>query len=171
MNKNKIIGKAVDTLTDKPLIVEIAPKDVSWLDRLKIKLKLRPATYRYEVKPITVGNFKRIAGRVRQLPENMMQKSVAKALMEDGAEHLDKYLYIVAVGLRNKKKEPSAAFLQLLEQELTWAEIMHIYDYIMAGIDIEAFIKSTILIKGADILKMGPTANEEIIASTILGEQ
>ncbi|QJD94632.1 hypothetical protein HH214_01475 [Mucilaginibacter robiniae] len=46
---------------------------------------------------------------------------------------------------------------------------MDIYDYIMASIDSEVFIKSTILIKGADIIKMSPRANEEIIASTLPG--
>lgn len=164
MDENKIIEQAVDTNTDKPFPVEITRKDLSAIDRLLILLRLEPAIYKFIVAPVTVGNFERIAKTVRQIPDDIFQKGLLTGLMQVGDQHIDKYIYIVAVGLRNKKKEPSKRFLSLLKSELQWQEIAYLYDQIMKRVGLLHFMNSTISIKGADILKMG-LKSEEIIAS------
>ncbi len=166
MSDSKIFQEVADRVTDKPFTVPIDYKNLTWFDRLKIKLRLMPARMTFTVKPITVGNFERIAPAINRIPDEIFQSGVLKSFMQHGFKHLDDYIYIIAVGITNKKKEPSAEFLQLLKDEMSWEDIANGYEQVMAHLGTQDFIKSTILIKGTEILKMGQVTGEIIAPGT-----
>jgi hypothetical protein len=96
--------------------------------------------------------------------------SIQNVAARAGADFLDKYDYIVAVGLLNQRDEPSKGFTELLSQELKWTQIAFIFDKIVGAIGVEHFIRATILIRGTKILMMGPETIGEIIALQTHGE-
>jgi hypothetical protein len=166
MSDSKILQGVADRVTDKPFTVSIDYKNLTWLERLKIRVKLMPPKMTFTVKPITVGNFERIAPAINRIPEDVFKLGVIRSFTEHGLKHLDDYLFIIAVGLTNKKKAPSEEFLQLLKDEMSWQDISSAFEQIMSHLGTQDFIKSTILIKGTEILKVGQVAGE-IIAPEI----
>lgn len=166
MSDSKVLQDVADRVTDKPFTVSIDYKDPTWFERAKIMLKLMPPKMTFTIKPITVGNFERIAPAINRIPEDVFELGVIKSFTEHGLKHLDDYLFIIAVGLTNRKKAPSEEFLQLLKNEMSWQDISSAFEQIMAHLGTQDFIKSTILIKGTEILKMGQVAGGIIAPET-----
>lgn len=169
MDENQIQQEAANRFTDKPFEVVITYKDLTRWQRLLIWLKLKPAKLRYVVKPITLGNFERIAPVINRIPDNILQQGILKSFTENGHKYLDDFIYLIAVGIKNKKSEPSPAFLKLLKDETSWEDIAMITEQIMHQLGTHDFIRSTVLMKGTEILTTGPMTGK-IIAPETLGE-
>jgi len=165
MSENQILQQVADRITDRPFRVVVPYKQLLWWQKLQVSLRLMKPYRAFMVKPITVGNFERIAPVINRIPGVELNDSLVTSFPVNGLQHLDDYLYIIAVGLTNKKKAPGTALLSWLKQELTWGEVAGIFEQIMAQLGTQGFIRSTVLIKGSEMMT-GPTTGKIIAPET-----
>jgi hypothetical protein len=165
IDENDVLKKVGEAITEKPICIEFN------LD--KPLTENGEKVLKYSLKPIKVGNMYRIATQVRQIPDELLKELRIDALsviMDAIFDHIDKLIYIVAVGLQNNADEPDEGLIQLIRKEFDIIDIVKVYNAIMVQMNLKGFITSIILIKGADILKisderkMSPKSQEEIIA-------
>lgn len=157
MTKEKIsetLSKTGDVLTQKPVKIEITVKPKNFLMRFFIRIKIVSNIHVFELKPIVVGNMFRIASKVVQVPDDLLDKSVLHVLMNGVYDHLDKVIYIVACALQNDRNEPKESLLDLIRNEFTAKDLANVLQAVMLQMNAEDFINSIVLIKGLNVLNV-----------------
>lgn len=152
MIEKDILSLAVDTLTEKPLKVSIAVKPNSKLDIMLMKLGLKKKVISYTIRPLVVGNRKRISVRSLRIPNDFLKDGLVKALMD--TEYIEDCIYAVAVGIQNNRYEPSNRLLKFVEFQFNDTDLYNVLDAIFGKIDLQSFTKSIILIKGSNVLNV-----------------
>lgn len=152
MNEANVLADVVNKLTNKPILISVLVKPKSKLHKLLMKLRLSPKSHDFELTPILVGNMYRISAKAVQIPDDVFSRGVIESFMTSSFSHLDKLIYIVAVGLQNNSKEPSKSLIKLIENEFTAKDIAGVFNAIMSQIDVTNFMNSIISIKGSQIL-------------------
>ena len=147
-----ILSSAVDTLTEKPVTIEVPVKPNGKLDRFLMKLRLKKKTISYVIRPLRVGNRKRIASRSLHIPDDFLKQGLVKALMDP--QFIDHCIYAVAVGIQNNRDEPTDALLKFVEFQFDDTDIYTALDAMFGRIDLGSFTKSIILIKGSNVLNV-----------------
>jgi hypothetical protein len=167
MEEKVLITHSTDILTAKPVFIQIDCYPQNWWERLLVRCQLRPVQKVYELRPILVGNMYRIASVVNQLPADLMEGDLNTAIRQAVTQHVDKVIYVVAVGLQNNKKEPKKELLATIRNEFTALDMALVMEHIMAQLNLGSFLHSIVLAKGMNILtKTSPATKEEIIAPT-----
>lgn len=165
MDEKEIFQKAAELFTDKPTEIEIIPEPKNLLHKILMKLRIKPKSIKYKVKPLLSGNRARIISRAVKFPESPFEKGVLNGLYKLSEDHNEDLLYIAAVAIQNDREEPSA----FLIEELRWVEdkvLFRIIDHALGQGDLNHFMKSTILIMGTETMTtMGPKVQKELIAS------
>lgn len=121
---------------------------------------LLPRRYRFkpykifEVYESVSGNAFRIANVAMGLPEEILGNTMYEISLPLIHKHHKDIVYVVATGITNSKAEPPSSLIDLLAWNLPYDELYEILNAILDGAGMQAFINSTILIKGTDsILK------------------
>lgn len=165
MEENKLLSNTIDQLTDKSKFISVSVNPKSKLHQLLMKLKILPTERVFELRPIVVGNMYRMSAKVIQIPDNIMEHGVLNALMTGSYEHIDKLIYIIAVGIQNNSEEPNERLLNLIRNEFTAKDVKAAFNAIMFQLNLSDFIQSITLIKGINILdKVSPSNKGELIA-------
>ncbi|WP_256013108.1 hypothetical protein [Desertivirga xinjiangensis] len=161
MEEKNVLSNASGILTDSAsdrLEFTIEPK--TFLDKLLVKLRLKKKQIMsYELRPILVGNRYKIACKALNIPSSILESGIMTAIMKGSHDHTDDFIYIAAVAIQNDRNEPSKELLE----ELRWVDdktLAVLLDKALSTIDVQAFMKSIILILGAEILsqkKVSPT--------------
>ena len=151
-----VLSKVTEAFTEKPMLISISLSTPRKIDNVIVN------TLKYQLKPIKVGNMYRIAGVIRQIPDAILDNTSIADLNEGIYDHMDKLIYIVAVGLQNNADEPAEDLIKLIRDEFTIRDIVAVYDAVMVQMNLKDFIKSIILIKGADILKRRKASKSEM---------
>lgn len=169
MDENEIYKKAAESFTEKPTLeVEVNIEPENRWHKLLMLLRIKPKTIKYTLRPTLVGNRVRIASRALLFPKEAFKSgNVLNELWELSIDNNEDLIYIAAVALQNDRNEPS----EFLLKELKWVDdkvLFGILDKSLSQIDLQSFMKSTILIVGTEMMKpkneMGQVTGE-IIAS------
>lgn len=167
MNENEILKTAAEAFTEKPsLEIEVKIEPENRWHKLLMLLRIKPKTIKYELRPTLVGNRVRIASRAVLFPKDTFKSvNVMKELWALSKERNEDLIYIAAVALQNDRNEPS----EFLLEELRWVDdkvLFGILDKALSQIDLQSFMKSTILIVGTEMMRpeneMGQVAGETI---------
>lgn len=167
MNENSIFQNAAEVFVDKPIEILITPEPKNKLHKLLIFLRFKKKSLKYQLRHTLVGNRIRIASRAVLFPEDVFENGIMQSLWQLSKTHSQDLIYIAAVAIQNNRDEPEPFLLE----ELKWvddATLFTIVDKALSQIDIESFMKSTILITGTEMMKekeKGPNEQKEIIAS------
>ncbi|GAA4338459.1 hypothetical protein GCM10023149_48440 [Mucilaginibacter gynuensis] len=163
LNEAEELLKVAEAVTGRPVIVEIDFQIPITHNGIRVR-KLK-----FAIRPITVGNLYRISGMVKKIPDGLIE-GTAVQILADIHEHIDKLVYIAAVGIQNDENEPTPDLLDLVKK-FDLEDIHSVVQIVLSQINLKSFISSIILIKGADILqrrkakeKMSPIRPAETIA-------
>jgi hypothetical protein len=142
------IGRKIKDLIIPVRRYSILQRVLNWITRDKKKYKV------FELYPSVTGNMIRIAERAGRLPDELLGNALYEIALPLISKHGKDVIYIVAAGIQNNKHEPSKRLIEFI----TWNfQTQDLYDALMPilnGANMQAFMNSTILIKGTDsILK------------------
>ncbi|PSR54152.1 hypothetical protein AHMF7605_11785 [Adhaeribacter arboris] len=167
-----VLTEAVDTLTEKPLVVKIAVDPKTWYEKVYCFIRRKPLNRRYTIKPISPGNMYRYSALAIQLPPDMLTGNMAECLTKASAEHMDKFIRMAAIGIQNNAEEPEEELLQTIRYHFSLKHLSVILAHIRMQVQVgqSDFLTCIVLVRGAEILTRTSPAKEEIIApSTIPG--
>lgn len=155
MDEKQILKMVGETLTNKkkPVTIDIPVRnsihkklmDWGWL----------PKTKTYMISPILVGNRYRVSSVAIGLPDDTFDNGVldfAKAWQAVN-DHTEDFIYIVAVCIQNREKEPSNRLLK----KLRWIndeDFFKLLDVSLTQAGLPSFMKSIVLIKGQSVLNV-----------------
>jgi len=153
-HKSSIGKEAIKTFLDEleTIQIPVLPKNKFhvFLQKLGIKKKL----LKYNLGKLRVGNRERIAVRLFDFPEEIMNDTVLiKRVFQLTKDHHKDMIYCVAVALQNDRNEPSK---QLIEA-LNWIDeelFSYVLDKSLSSIDLPNFFKSIVMLTGtASLIK------------------
>lgn len=153
LNEKEILQSVADTITDKGTVIEIDVKAQNRLERFLMKIGWAPTKRTFHLKPLVVGNMYRIAGKTLNIPDDLFSGGLIQGLMQGIGHHTKDLAYIVATGIQNNKKEPTKALIEFVEYNCTMEDIYTILNAVLNKMDVENFLNSIALIKGADALR------------------
>ena len=165
------LQQIADSFTDKPLPFSYTPEPRTWFARLKARFGWKPKERKFEIKNLSPGNMVRISGVASQIGPgslNMSNESDFKrnryAFLQ---AHMDKLIYIVAVGLTNTQQPPPMWLIEELKWDVPSDAIKDLAMIIVARSNVADFPNTIVSICGLDILTVKETSLEntgEIIA-------
>lgn len=132
------------------------------MDRLLIFLgfkKVEPEPEQPTEREFTVniswaGTMYRIGSRAQNIPENILESSLSKLVVEGSYLYMNDFIYIVACGIQNNREEPSEELIDFIRWNFTMEDIFTACDIILSKFNFKAFIDTTVLVKGADVLSV-----------------
>lgn len=153
--KLQALAKVARVFTEKsdPVIVPISPSN--FLQRILMKVGLMKSRKVFNINPILVGNRFRVSEVANLIPNDLFENgriSETKA-WKAIQDHTDHFIYIVAVCIQNNKKEPSKALMDYLRW-IDDRQFFELLDKSLSLAGIELFMKSIILMKGANVLNV-----------------
>lgn len=156
MEEKKILQSVADTLIEKPLFtVTVTIKDPVPLRKRSIfdRLLRRPRQFQelersFEIKPCVVGNMYRIAGRSVNLPAEIMDGSMAQAMLPVIKDHLSDVVYIVASGIQNTKDEPTEELISFINDNFDAQDLYDCLLPVLENLGMQSFLNSIALAKG-----------------------
>lgn len=152
MLEKDILSSAVDTITRKPVTIEVSVKPNGKLDKILMSLGLKKRVLSYVISPLLVGNRKRVSIRSQRIPDDFLKDGLVKALLDPS--FIDDCIYAVAIGIQNNRNEPSEKLLKFVEFQFDDTDLYNVLDAIFGRIDLQAFTKSIILMKGSNVLNV-----------------
>lgn len=150
MDKNTVFSNVGDALTSKPLKVKVPLKNLNFFDRILIKAGVKKDHRTFEIKPLLVGNRYRISSRVVHIPDDMFKSGFVSALLNP--RYVKDYIYCVAVGIKNSRREPSKKLLDFIEFQFDDRDLYLVLTAIFDSIPVKDFINSTVILKGSNVL-------------------
>lgn len=163
-NPKKVLAEAVDTLTEKPLVFEKAIIPKTRKDKLMMFLRLKPKKTKYTIYPINPGNFCRYSVLAMQMPKDILSGNIEECLNRAGAEQMDKFIHLAAIGIQNSPEEPTQELLDTIRWTFTQKEISVILAFVKTQLGQKDFLNSIVLVSGTDILTQTSLKEGEIIA-------
>lgn len=156
------LSRTGDILTEKPIFVTVNLRPKNKIDKFLMHIRLKSNNRVFELRPIVVGNMIRIASKVIEIPEDIIDQQMLEVLMNGTHEHMDKLIYIVACGIQNNRKEPSTELIEFIKYEFTSTDVAKVIDNILMQMNAKDFIKSIVLIRGLNVLSV-----PEMVAKTV----
>lgn len=152
MTENNTLKQVSDTLTDKPVLITVDLKPQNRMHALGQRLRLLPRKKTFAVSQVTTGNLVRISKLLVDIGGDW------KELIEDPYRAISAYgphlVRIVAVCLHNRKQEPPDSLYDLVEHNMTAAEISDVISVVLKQMNVKDFITSIILTRGLNVLEM-----------------
>ncbi|MDO6388996.1 hypothetical protein Q4E40_02570 [Pontibacter sp. BT731] len=170
MTEQENLREVVDAVTDTPDVITVPLRPVNKIHAFLQKRGWCKSERTYELTRLKVGNAYRISKAVLDIPEASVilgtenQQGQIYGLL---VNHLDKVVYVVAVGLTNTRQEPSKSFLEEIRWQFTDEELLAACLLILKRVNISNFLHSIILIRGLDVVsqsKVSPSDTGETIA-------
>jgi hypothetical protein len=145
-----VISSAVNTITGKTKTVTVTLKPETPFQALLMKVGLKKKTAEFIIRPLVVGNRKRISAKALVIPDDFLKDGLVKALLNP--EFIDVCIYAVAVGIQNNKHEPDQKLIDFIAFQFDDEDIDLMLNTIFSGINLKSFTNSIILIKGSNVL-------------------
>ncbi|PSR56082.1 hypothetical protein AHMF7605_22550 [Adhaeribacter arboris] len=165
MQKNLTKGSPEESFT---VMVDF-PAPTSLWQRLLVRLKLRRLQKKYVLRPLLVINVSRVCAKMSDLPEELTGGNITKALEHATWEHLDKIIYIVAVGLQNNGREPSKSLLKTIRDNFDLQDLLRILPLVLKQRNLPSLLEMIVMVKGPSILdNITKPTPEEVPAGEVL---
>ncbi|MCS4164467.1 hypothetical protein [Sphingobacterium sp. BIGb0116] len=154
MDEISIKKSAIKTFLDEHETIQIPvlPKNRfdAFLQRVGIKKKL----LKYNLRKLRVGNRERIAVRLFDFPDQIMNNTVLiKRVFELTKERHQDMIYCAAVALQNDRNEPSKELIDAINW-VSEETFQYIFEKALGQLDIENFLKSIVMLTGtASLIK------------------
>ena len=144
--------------------IEIGTQPKNIVDRILKYLRIRKPHHKFILSRLLVGNLQRVAKQAALLPNEMFGKQGYKPVLNLCDDHLDKLIYMVAVGIQNNRKEPGKKLLRVIREEFSIDDLNQSMHLLVVQMGINSFINCIVLIKGASVLQ---SPNEKAANETI----
>lgn len=155
MEEKQILNDAADTLTSKPITIEVDIIHKTWIDKLLIKLKRRSNKRTFEMHPVNLGSLIKIS---KELIDIDMKLFDGNNLLESNYILIEKYAEkmarIIAIAVVNKKDDPPNSLIQFFLNNLTANELFKIASIVLQQMQLADFMHTIISIKGTNVLQM-----------------
>lgn len=152
MEENKIISGAVDALVEKKIfsiVIDVKnPVEPSFFDRVLKRKAVIEHEREFTIRPLTVGNMKRIAGRAALLPADLLEGTITGAIMPLIESHMDDIVYILGVGIQNDRNEPSKDLIAFILDNFDAQDIYDTLLPVLENTGMQSFFNSIALAKG-----------------------
>ncbi len=171
MEEKEILKQVADLTIGRKIKDIVVPVKLSLVKRLANyilpeKYKFKPFKVYELFEPVT-GNMVRIASVAVGLPDEIKGDSLFEVALPLINKHHSDIVYAIASGIHNQKEEPPQSLIDALTWNMTYSDLYEVLNLILNNANMQAFMNSTILIKGTDnilVPKIGPTEGSEIIA-------
>jgi len=149
---NNILAQVGKTVIQQPKTVEVEIRPKNWLQKLLMKKGFLKSKKVFTIYPISVGNRFRISPVALKIPEGLFSKNVEEGeLWKAIKDHTEDLIYVVAVCIENRRKEPSGALLSFL-RSIDDEKFYELLDASLSMAGVPNFTKSIILIRGQNVI-------------------
>lgn len=168
MDENKILRRAVDTITDAPATLTIRIKPKGRLHKWAMRHGLMPSKKTFEIYGSTLNTVSKISKLI--LDVKVDQGSTIEWAIEQAALHIDKAKHIIALAIHNKPGEPGKKLIEFLGDNMEPEDYYVSFMLVIEKLNISAFTNTIIYFQDLNILKsekekVSPVVQTEIIAS------
>lgn len=165
MEENEILSKVAESITEKPVTIEIDIKPKNKFEAFMIKHKISPSKRTYEIKPQRVINIYRIAGKAVKMNTGELFQTTDRIgpMMDVLNRHGEDIIYIVACAIQNDHREPTSKMLDIVRNEFEMEDMYKVLEVTIGNYNITAFMNTIALIVGVNALT--PKASPEVKGS------
>lgn len=154
MDEISIKKSAIKTFLDEQETIEIPVLPKTKFDSFLQKIGIKKKLLKYNLRKLRVGNRERIAVRLFDFPDQIMNNSVLiKRVFELTKERHQDMIYCAAVALQNDRNEPSKELIDAINW-VSEETFQYIFEKALGQLDIENFLKSIVMLTGtASLIK------------------
>lgn len=161
-----ILAQVGKTVIQQPKSVEVEIKPKNWLQKLLMKKGFLKSKKVFTIYPISVGNRFKISPIALKIPEGLFSQKVEEGeLWKAIKDHTEDLIYVVAVCIENRRREPSKALLNFL-RSIDDEKFYELLDASLSMAGVPNFTKSIILIRGQNVI----TAKDADVTNVITPE-
>lgn len=149
---NNILAQVGKTVIQQPKTIEVEIRPKNRLQKLLMKKGFLKSKRVFTIYPISVGNRFRISPIALKIPERLFSKQVEEGeLWKAIKDYTEDLIYVVAVCIENRRKEPSKALLNFL-LSIDDEKFYELLDASLSMAGVPNFTKSIILIRGQNVI-------------------
>lgn len=149
---NNILAQVGKTVIQQPKTVEVDIRPTNWLQKLLMKKGFLESKKVFTIHQISVGNRFKISPIALKIPDGLFSSKVEEGeLWKAINDHTEDLIYVVAVCIQNREKEPSKALLKFL-RSIDDAKFYELLDASLSMAGVPNFTKSIILIRGQNVI-------------------
>ncbi len=154
MDEISIKKSAIKTFLDEQETIEIPVLAKTKFDSFLQKIGIKKKLLKYNLRKLRVGNRERIAVRLFDFPDQIMNNTVLiKRVFELTKERHQDMIYCAAVALQNDRNEPSKELIDAINW-VSEETFQYIFEKALGQLDIENFLKSIVMLTGtASLIK------------------
>ncbi|MGJ1193753.1 hypothetical protein ACR788_23815 [Sphingobacterium siyangense] len=154
MDEISIKKSAIKTFLDEQETIEIPVLPKTKFDSFLQKIGIKKKLLKYNLRKLRVGNRERIAVRLFDFPDQIMNNTVLiKRVFELTKERHQDMIYCAAVALQNDRNEPSKELIDAINW-VSEETFQYIFEKALGQLDIENFLKSIVMLTGtASLIK------------------
>ncbi|MBC9913188.1 hypothetical protein [Chitinophaga varians] len=150
----EVLKQAADAINSKPVSLEIDHISACWWEKMAIRMRILPATKRFEIRPATLGTMIRISQLLLEIDPNIF-KSEGTALDSNyqlyGA-HGDNIARVVAAAIENREAVPSEKLVAFIKNNLSASELMAVIKIVLQQLNVMGFMSTIISLRGMSLL-------------------
>lgn len=155
MDEKEVLGRAADTILQEPVRVEVDVIFAGKIERLLIKLGLRPAKRIFNMDPMVYAKGIRISKMLLDIDADAFRKAdnLLAVTQKMYAEHGEALARIIATAVSDPRKEPPKSLVKFFLTNLTPKDGITIIGKIITQSDVASFMTTIISAKGMSLLK------------------